>query len=249
MNFRLIPVLLVDRDCRLVKTERFGRRTYVGDPLNVVRLFNEMEVDELCILDIDASHDGRSPNFEFIRDFASECFMPLAYGGGISTIDHALKLNKIGVEKFILGRHGLNEKLVTRMVSYFGSQAVVACLDHDRYDAVSPQNNVDVLRCARLLETQGVGEIILQSIERDGVREGYDLNIISKVAKELSIPVVALGGAGTTAHLMEAIRAGASAAASGSAFVFVGRLRAVLVSYPSPQEQIDIMKRMYLEVS
>lgn len=244
MRARLIPVLLFDRDKRLVKTVRFSERTYVGDPFNVIRLFNEKEVDEICVLDIDASVDGRGPDFEFIRALASECFMPLAYGGGIRTVDHCRKLNREGVEKFVLGSAALDLQLVRGLSAQFGSQAVVGCVDARGSGATAASfvrsgreaTRFTALAQALALQQAGAGEVLLQSIDRDGAREGMDLHLLSSVSSRLSVPLIALGGAGSNRHLVEALQAGASAAASGSAFTFIGRLRAVLVSYPEPRE-------------
>lgn len=240
MRQRLIPVLQVDRDRRLVKTVAFGERTYIGDPFNVVRLFNEKEVDEICVLDIDATVDGRSPDFGFLRELASECFMPLAYGGGITGLADCERLNRDGVEKFVLGHGALNASLVRELSEHLGSQAVAACVDVRGKGAaarcVTRSGRIDSglapLRHCLSLQEAGVGEIILQSVDRDGARAGYDLDLIHTVASQLDVPLVALGGAGDVHHLAQALHAGASAAASGSAFAFIGRLRAVLISYP-----------------
>ena len=244
MRKRLIPVLLIDRHRRLIKTVGFGARTYVGDPFNVVRLFNEKEVDEICVLDIDATIDGRAPDFGFLRELASECFMPLAYGGGIVQLAHCEQLNRIGVEKIILGQASFDRELVQAMSRDLGAQAIVACVD-------VTGNGADarcVTRSARhatglaplehclALQEAGVGEIILQSVDRDGARTGYDLKLIAHISARLDVPLMALGGAGESLHLAQALRAGASAAASGSAFTFIGRLRAVLVTYPNAAE-------------
>ena len=244
MRKRLIPVLLVDRERRLVKTVRFGQRTYVGDPFNVVRLFNEKEVDEICVLDLDATIDGRAPDFAFLRELASECFMPLAYGGGIATLAHCEQLNRIGVEKFVLGHSALDADLVHAVGRDLGSQALVACVDVTGSGATArcmtrsgtrPTGIAPLEQCQRL-QAAGVGEIILQSIDRDGMRQGCDLELIAEISARLDVPLVALGGAGEARHLAAALHAGASAAASGSAFTFIGRLRAVLVSYPGHAE-------------
>lgn len=241
MRKRIIPVLMVDHHRRLVKTIGFGPRTYVGDPFNVIRLFNEKEVDEICVLDIDASAQGGRPDLGFLRELASECFMPMAYGGGITAAQQCEELNRAGIEKFVLGRSAANTALVQDLARTFGSQATVACVDvtgsGDAPRRVVQTGHhsvaIDPLDCCRRLEDAGVGEIILQSVDRDGARTGYDLALIRSVAPNLSVPTVALGGAGEAIHLAQALRAGASAAASGSAFVFIGRLRAVLVNYPS----------------
>lgn len=252
MRPRLIPVLLLDRRRRLVKTVRFGERTYVGDPFNVVRLFNEKEVDEICVLDIDASADNRAPDFGLVRELASECFMPLAYGGGISRPAHCEQLNRIGVEKFVLGHGAFDQALVAAVVRDIGSQAVAACVDVVGHSSAARcVTRSGAHRSARsplehclALQAAGVGEIILQSVDRDGTREGYDLELISETASRLNVPLVALGGAGDTRHLQLALRAGASAAASGSAFTFIGRLRAVLVTYPESAEMDALARRL-----
>ena len=243
MRKRLIPVLLVDGRRRLVKTVRFADRTYVGDPFNVVRLFNEKEVDEICVLDIDATPDDRGPDFDFLRELSNECFMPLAYGGGITKLAEFERLNRFGIEKFVLGTSAFDETLVRAASRDFGTQAVVACVDVVRKGSalrcVTRSASYDTgqgpLELCKRLQDLGVGEIILQSVDRDGTRGGFDLDLIHSIATQLSIPVVALGGAADAPDLVQALLAGASAAASGSAFVFIGALRAVLITYPSPE--------------
>jgi cyclase len=223
----------------------------VGDPFNVMRLFNEKEVDEICVLDIDATTRVRGPDFAFLRELASECFMPLAYGGGITQLEHCEELNRLGVEKFVLGQSALDRGLVRAVSRDFGAQAVVACVDvAGQADAArcvtrSGQNDTgrEPLEFCRELQALGVGEIILQSVDRDGARTGFDLDLVRDIARALSVPVVALGGAGELAHLAQALHAGASAAASGSAFVFIGRLRAVLVTYPDPNQVAAVIDR------
>jgi imidazole glycerol-phosphate synthase subunit HisF len=248
MRPRLIPVLLLDRNRRLVKTVGFGERTYIGDPFNVIRLFNEKEVDEIVVLDIDATVDGRQPDFAFVRDLATECFIPLAFGGGLRDMATCEALGKIGVEKFVIGAAATDPEFLNQLSRNFGAQAVVGCVDVRGSGAnarvVTRSGRDDVKRnpseYARFLQDSGCGELVLQSVDRDGARTGYDLNLITRLTAELSVPVIALGGAGTYDHLEAALQAGASAAASGSAFSFIGRLRAVLVNYPSPTE-IDQM--------
>lgn len=241
---RLIPLLLVDRDRRLVKTVRFGERTYIGDPFNVVRIFNEKEVDEICVLDIDATLDGRRPNFSFMGELASECFMPLAYGGGLRDLSDCEQLNRLGVEKFVFGSGAFQTELLESACSHLGRQAIVACVDYvgsgDAARCVSRSGQVSYdmhpLVHAKALQAAGAGEIILQSVDRDGMRKGMDLGTIAPLAHELDVPLVALGGAGDLGHLAAALALGISAAASGSAFSFIGRLRAVLTSYPTDSE-------------
>lgn len=243
MRRRLIPVLLLDRDRRLVKTVGFGKRTYIGDPFNVVRLFNEKEVDEICILDIDATVDNRSADAGFIAELAAECFMPLAYGGGLSRQAPIDLLARNGVEKFVVGSRIDDADFIRGLASDFGTQAVVGCVDYADGKAVTHGGRrasaFSPLEAAQRFIDAGAGEIILQSVERDGKRTGMDLETIATLSREVRVPVVALGGAGSGNHLIDALGVGASAAASGSSFSFVGRLRAVLISYPAPQELSD----------
>ncbi len=244
MRARVIPVLLLDAQKRLVKTVRFGPRTYIGDPFNVIRIFNEKEVDELCVLDIDATIQNRGPDFEFIRQLSSECFMPLAYGGGIRSAADCERLNALGVEKFVLGTTGPQPGFARSLADQFGSQAIVGCVDvvgsgtqaHCVVHAGSKSLAMTPDEYAVFLQGEGVGEILLQSVDLDGARTGYDVQLVRRISQQLSVPLVALGGAGGESHLMDALRAGASAAASGSAFCFIGRLRAVLISYPASLE-------------
>lgn len=229
---RFIPVLLIDQGRRVVKTVGFGDRTYIGDPFNIIRLLNEKEVDEICVLDIDASRDGREPDFNFIASLASECFMPLSYGGGISSIDHARRLIADGVEKIVLRTH-TSESLIGEIAEAFGVQALIGCLDYRVVDGrrITLDGMLLEMEAARLVAA-GVGEVILQSVDCDGMRKGMDVDGIAAVGPGLQVPIIALGGAGEVAHLETAIAAGADAAASGSSFCFIGRLRAVLVTYP-----------------
>ena len=230
----------MDRDRRLVKTRQFGERVYVGDPFNTIRLFNEKEVDEICILDIDATMDKREPDPGFVRELASECFMPMAYGGGIVRAKQCEALLKAGIEKFVVGAAGADANLLKAMSSVMGSQAVVVCADFRGSGAdasISTQQGkhgigLHPVQFAKRAQDAGAGEVILQSIDRDGTRLGYDTAMIAQVASAIDIPLIALGGAGDSSHLRAGLAAGASAVASGSAFVFVGRLRAVLITYP-----------------
>ena len=230
---RLIPVLLIDRARRVVKTFRFGERTYIGDPFNIIRLFNEKQVDEICVLDIDASPQHKGPDFDFVASLAAECFMPMSYGGGISHIDHARRLISDGIEKVVL-RSNATDVLVSEISHEFGAQAVVGCLDYRMSQGqwVVQHSTAPLEKEARRLASSGVGELILQSVDNDGARTGMDIAMIAELASTLPVPVIALGGAGDVAHLNAAIQAGADAAASGSTFCFIGRLRAVLVTYP-----------------
>lgn len=245
MRPRLIPVLLLDTHRRLVKTVEFGARTYIGDPFNVLRLFNEKEVDEICVLDIDATGRGGRIDVGFLTELSSECFMPLSYGGGLADVATCEALNRAGVDKFVIGAEASRPGFLRQLADAFGSQAVVGSLDarggaggrvltHSGRTARHPSP----VEYARELESAGAGEILLQSIDHDGCRMGYDLELIRAVSSQVGVPVVAAGGAGEIAHFLPALQAGASAVASGSAFSFIGRLRAVLVTYPE-RDEID----------
>lgn len=238
----MIPALLL-RDGGLVKTQRFGKAKYVGDPVNAIRIFNEKEVDELVVLDIDASRQKRHPNYDLIAEFASECFMPLGYGGGVRTVDQARRLFSLGVEKVVLQTSVLeNPALITELAARFGSQSIVISLDVKRdwfgrprlwSSAERRKLSGDWLAVLRELTSAGAGEVLLNSVDRDGMQSGYDLELIRSASSEVDIPLIALGGAGNCVHFVDAVNAGASAVAAGSLFVLQGPHRAVLISYPS----------------
>lgn len=242
---RIIPFLLL-REGSLVKTRRFGEPKYIGDPINAVKIFNEKEVDELVLLDITATPAGKGPNLELIKDIASEAFMPIGYGGGIHSMAQIESLFKAGVEKVSLNSVLYDDPgLVTEAARVFGSQSIVATVDvkkallagHALHSHGGKRRQpVDVMEHVRRLEQLGVGELVLQSVDRDGMMAGYDLAFVEKVAKSVPIPVICIGGAGNVEHLREGLRAGASAAGAGSMFVFQGAHKAVLISYPEPSE-------------
>ncbi|HEU0294638.1 MAG TPA: AglZ/HisF2 family acetamidino modification protein [Anaerolineales bacterium] len=242
---RVIPCLLLKHE-GLVKTVKFKDPKYLGDPINIVRIFNDKEVDELIFLDITATVENRHPNFEILGKITSECFMPLGYGGGIRTLEDVKKLLAIGVEKIVLNTSAVeNSSLIRAAADYAGSQAVVISIDvkksllgkYEVYTRGSKKNTgFDPVKFAVEMEKQGAGELFLNSIDRDGTMQGYDLELVRRVADSVTIPVVACGGAGNIQHLAEAIEAGASAAAAGSMFVFQGPLRGVLISYPAQEE-------------
>jgi cyclase len=247
---RVIPCLLVD-DEAMVKTTRFGEPRYLGDPVNVINLFNRFEVDEIVLLEIGATVRGSAPPFELIEELASECWVPLAYGGGIRTMDQVRTVFGLGVEKVVLGTAAHeNPGLITSAADVFGSQAVVVSVDARRDDAGGYGVYVrsggmpvgsDAVQWAQRAEGLGAGEILLNSIDRDGTMEGYDLDLIAPVSKAVSIPVVACGGAGERADLPIPVqRAGASAVAAGSLFVFQGRERGVLINFPE-REQLEAL--------
>ena len=240
---RIIPCLLL-RGNGLVKTRKFKNPVYVGDPVNAVRIFSEKEVDELVILDIDASREGREPNYELITEIAGECFMPVAYGGGIRSLTQVRKLIRCGIEKVVINSISVKSTEVIREAStIFGNQAVVGAIDVRKtllggYRVVTNSATQDTKlkpeEHAMSLVNAGAGEIFLNSVDCDGEMQGYDLKLLKTVSLAVNVPIVACGGAGSLEHLRQAIKVGgASAAAAGSMFVFHGKHRAVLINYPT----------------
>ena len=242
---RVIPCLLL-RNQGLVKTVKFRNPKYLGDPINVVRIFNDKEVDELVLLDITATPEGREPQFDYIAMLATECFMPLCYGGGVRTVEHVKRLCSLGVEKVAVNSYAVEHpEFITAAAELVGSSSVIASIDvkrdfWGRYRVYTHGGQVatglDPVGHAREMELRGAGEILLNAIDRDGIMKGYDLELIGEVTRSVGVPVVACGGAGTVEHLAQAVRdGGAAAAAAGSMFVFTGPHRAVLISYPEPE--------------
>lgn len=244
---RLIPVLLI-RDGGLVKTTRFGSDVYVGDPMNAVRLFNDLGADELAVLDIDAHAVGRTIDPQLVRQIGQEARMPFAVGGGIRTKEDAAQLIAGGAEKVVLNTAVVEDpKLLSDIASSFGAQSLIACIDakkglfgrsHAMIRGGKKDAGMTPEEFAAKATALGAGEIIIQSIDRDGMREGYDLGLIRSVGQSVTVPVIALGGAGGLPDLRMVIQeGGASAAAAGSLFVFYGPRKAVLVNYPSKDEK------------
>lgn len=243
LQTRVIPCLLLQGE-GLVKTTRFKDPTYIGDPINAIRIFNDKEVDELVFLDITASREGRGPALQAIHDFASECFMPVGYGGGIRSLDDARRVLSLGIEKIIVNSMALRRpSLVSELAREFGTQAVVVSIDakkrllggHEVFAAGGTEKTgLKAVDHARRMVELGAGEIFLNSIDRDGTLSGYDLALVRSVASAVSVPVIACGGAGSLEHFSEAVFEGhASAVSAGSMFVFHGKHRAVLISYPA----------------
>lgn len=241
LRTRIIPCLLL-KGQGLVKTVKFQSPKYIGDPINAVKIFNDKEVDELVFLDITATLENRAPNFNLLRQITNECFMPLAYGGGIRTLDQISELLKIGIEKVILNTAAYSDPdFLGAAVRTFGSSTIVVSIDVNRgifgkqtvyTKSATYPTKLDPVSYARKIEEIGAGEIFLNSIHADGTMKGYDLQLIRAVAQSVNIPVVACGGAGNIQDLKLAKHAGASAVAAGSMFVFQGPNRAVLISYP-----------------
>ena len=248
---RVLPCLLLKGD-GLVKTTRFKEARYIGDPRNAVRIFNEKEVDELILVDIAATPEGKSPQFDLIREIASEAFMPVAYGGGIRTIEDVRKIFACGVEKIVLGKRAVEDpNFVQEAARLFGNQSIIVCIDvkksflgsyEVRVSGGGERTGLDPIAFARRAEEMGAGEILVNSIDRDGTLEGYDIDLIRSVTKRVRVPVIASGGAGKIEDFRSAVQdGGASAVAAGSLFVFQGRHRAVLISYPST----EALKRVF----
>lgn len=237
---RVIPCLLL-RGNGLVKTKKFKDPVYVGDPINAMRIFSDKEADEIVVLDIEATKFGREPNYDLISEMAGEAFMPMAYGGGVNRIEQVRRLIRCGIEKVVINSASIGSpELISECARIYGKQAIVGSVDVRKtlfgsYRVVTHSGtrdvDIDIDRHIANLVNAGVGEILLNNIDRDGMMAGYDLQLVHKAAGGLKIPLVVCGGAGTKAHLNEGLQAGASAVAAGSMFVFHGKHRAVLISY------------------
>jgi imidazole glycerol-phosphate synthase subunit HisF len=236
---RLIPCLLVHKG-GLVKTQRFTAPKYVGDPLNAVRIYNEKEVDELVVLDIDASVAGREPDYVLIRNLAAECRMPLCYGGGVKTVAQAERIIGLGVEKVAISSAAVDDPdLIRGMAEVVGRQSVVVIIDVKSGHEVHTHNGtrasgLDAVELAQRSVELGAGEIVVNSIDNDGIMKGYDIELTDRMRKAISVPLTVLGGAGSLKDIGTLInRFGTIGAAAGSLFVFKGVYRAVLISYPN----------------
>jgi cyclase len=249
---RITPCLLVHQG-GLVKTTQFARPVYVGDPINAVKIFNEKQADELIVLDIDASRERREPNVRLIEQFAIECRMPLCYGGGIKTVEHAKRITGLGVEKVAVGSAVMEDPaLHSAMAREIGSQSVVAVFDVKRtgnaeYRVTTyngrRETGVSLWQALQDVEGLGAGEIVVNSVDNDGVMQGYDLHLAARVRQATKLPMTVLGGAGSLAHISDLIAAcGVVGAAAGSLFVFKGSKRAVLINYPSPSQKDELIR-------
>ncbi len=250
---RIVPCLLVHKG-GLVKTVRFSDPTYVGDPINAVRIFNEKEVDELVVLDIDATAKSVEPDFNLIGNLAAECRMPLCYGGGVTSVAQAKRIISLGVEKVALSASAVaNPALVSEISAEIGRQSTVVVLDvhkrtfGGRYDVYTHngthKTGLSAVDFAKELEVRGAGEIIFNSINRDGTAKGYDLDLARQLRAAVNVPISMVGGAGSLQDIEELIReVGVLGAIAGSLFVFKGKYRAVLINYPQPdlKEQLIV---------
>ena len=252
LQTRIIPALLLQNES-LVKTVKFRKPGYIGDPINTVRIFNELEVDELVFLDITATNENRSPNLKILSEIANECFMPLGYGGGISSLEHAKQIFEIGFEKVVLNSAPTeNTKVISQIAAHFGNQAVIASIDvknsfWGKYEvwshAATKNTKMDSVEWAKQCEGSGAGEILLTSIDKEGTWSGFDVELVKKVADSVSIPVIAHGGAGTIDHIEEVVKkASASAVALGSMVVYQQKDMGVLVNFPDKEKLEKILQ-------
>lgn len=256
LNPRIIPCLLV-KDKGLVKTVKFDNPKYVGDPINAVKIFNEKSVDELMVLDIDATSENREPDYKMIANLAMECRMPLCYGGGIKTADQALRIISLGVEKIALSSAAIeNPNLITEVANSVGNQSVIVVLDvkkkrfSSKYELYThnakKKTGLNPIDFAQKAEKLGCGEIVINSIDQDGTMKGYDNTIIDKIREVVSIPITVLGGAGSLDDIGQLIKThGIIGAAAGSLFVFKGKYRAVLINYPNEKEKEDLLEKYF----
>jgi cyclase len=252
LETRIIPLLLYKKG-GLYKTIRFAKPNYIGDPINAVRIFNEKEVDEIIVLDIEASLTKKGPDFKFIQNIASECFMPLTYGGGVSNVVQMKRLFRIGIEKVCLNTYAYkNPSLVSKAAKLFGSQAIIISIDikknfFGKYSVYIKNGTVntglDPVFYAQKMTKLGAGEIFLNNISLDGTMKGVDFDIIYKIVQALNVPLIACGGIGNIRHIKELIaKTNLSAVAVGSLFVYIGRNKGVLINYPDRKDIENIRK-------
>ena len=245
---RIIPCLLVSNK-GLVKTVKFDAPKYIGDPINAVKIFNEKEADELIVLDIDATVNNKDPDFVMIQKLAAECRMPLCYGGGVKTVEHAKQIIGLGVEKVAISSEAIfNPLLISSIADEIGSQSLVVILDvkkglFGKYEVMTHngknKSGFTPHEISKRAEELGAGEIVVNAIDQDGQMQGYDLTLATRIREAITIPMTVLGGAGTLTDIERLLsKCGVIGAAVGSLFVFKGKYRAVLINYPS-QDQKD----------
>lgn len=254
---RIIPCLLV-HDKGLVKTVNFSNPKYVGDPINAVRIFNEKEVDELIVLDIDATVENREPDYQMIKNLAAECRMPFCYGGGVKNVLQAKKIINLGAEKVALSSAAIeNPNLVKNIATALGNQSVVVVMDIKKQGLLKKYRlfthngkkkvSADFIQFAKLMEANGAGEIVVNSIDKEGTMKGFDFDLIDKFRNAISIPITIMGGAGSIDDIGKVInRHGIIGVAAGSLFVFKGIYRAVLINYPNLKEKKNLIESSFL---
>lgn len=252
LSVRVIPCLLL-QEGGIVKTKKFKNPRYIGDPINVVKILNEKEVDELIFLDIDASPSGRQPDYELVKTITNECFMPFSYGGGISTLEQASTLFSLGVEKVIIGTTAIeNKKLISDIAAIYGNQSVVATINIKKDILKRPRlynpskkklHKINLIAYCQKLVDAGAGEIFLNFIDRDGMKNGYDGDVIKLLSDSVSVPITVCGGAGSLEDMRVAVKEfGASAVSAGSLFVYHGKRDAILVNYPDYSKLVELFK-------
>lgn len=252
LQTRVIPCLLL-KDDSLVKTVNFKNESYIGDPINTARIFNELEVDELTLLDIAVTNNNKKPNFKILTELANECFMPLAYGGGVDNFEDAKKIFQIGIEKIIINSAAFsNPSFITELAEHFGNQAIIASIDvkkniFGKYQVFSnsgkKKQKKDPVLWAQELESLGVGEILLTSIHKEGTWQGFDISIIERIANAVSIPVIANGGAASIEDIGKAVKQGcASAVSLGSMVVYQNKGMGVLVNFPDKEKLNKVLQ-------
>ncbi|HCR71750.1 MAG TPA: imidazole glycerol phosphate synthase subunit HisF [Anaerolineae bacterium] len=249
---RVMPCLLL-KNGALVKTVKFKDPGYIGDPINAIRIYNEKEVDELIFLDISATLEKREPPYKVLSEIASECFMPVTYGGGVRDVETIRKILSLGIEKVAINSYAVeNQEFIRVAADKFGSSTIVVSIDarkkmFGRYEVFihggKKSTGLDPVEFASAMEAMGAGEILLTAIDRDGTQEGYDLDLIKKVTEAVNVPVVACGGAGKLDDFRLAVKeASASACAAGSMVVYFGRNRAVLITFPEREKLEEVLK-------
>ncbi len=243
---RIIPVLLL-KNLALVKSVQFKKHKYIGDPINAVKIFNDLKADELVFLDIEASQNNRLISLDFVKDVGEEANMPFAVGGGIKSIEDIKRVISAGAEKVVINTHAAqNPDFIRQASEDFGSSTIVVCIDVKKTFFKGQQTWIlggtrstgyTPLDFARMMEEKGAGEVIVQSIECDGMMQGYDIELIKSISTAISIPVVALGGAGSKEDLVDVFKDGyANGLAAGSLFIYQGTKRGVLINYPDKNE-------------
>jgi imidazole glycerol-phosphate synthase subunit HisF len=252
LKHRVIPCLLLQNGA-LVKTKNFAKPVYIGDPINAIRIFNDKEVDELMVLDIDASKQNKAPNYTLIEQFASECFMPLTYGGGISTMEQAKQLFNVGIEKICIQSAAINNfTFIKQLADKWGSSSILVSIDVKKnwlgklklyHAATGKLLNKPWQQQIQNAVQAGAGEIVLNDVDADGTMQGMHTAVIQQAAALTQVPLIAMGGVGSLAHIKAGVQAGASAIAAGAFFVFNGPHKAVLITYPPYNDLLQLLQK------